>query len=158
MAGRALNILTNAPDTEPAAELKRTGGNDSLFQAKGMATGELTDGLAGRLAFITRDTESVMLGGEYTEDDLTGPAARNYEGEDPGPILEGLGLGDLVPFLLHTSPDTFDIEAGVDGSAKREMSAATLQIEWDLDIGLLTPDPENPDAGAVPFVAGHDDS
>ena len=170
VAGGALNILTNAPDSETAAKLELTGGNYSLFQAKGMVNGELTDGLAGRLAFITRERDghtdntvtgtevrdednwsvrgrlrwdatdalSVLLSSEYTEDDLTGPAARNYEGPDPTPVLEDLGIGFLAPALLPTSPDAFDIEAGVDGSAKREMSSVTLQLDWELEIGVFT--------------------
>jgi iron complex outermembrane receptor protein len=172
VAGGALNIITNAPEEEAGAELELTGGNYSLLQAKGMVTAPLTDGLAGRLAFITRDrdghtdntvtdnkvrdednwsargrlqwdaldTVTALLTGEYTKDDLKGPAARNYEGADPAevlPILDPL-LAVFQNSLLPTSPDAFDIEAGVDGKFEREMSAATLQVDWDLEFGVLT--------------------
>jgi iron complex outermembrane receptor protein len=172
VAGGAMSIITNAPADEAGAELEVTAGNYSLTQAKGMVTAPLTDGLAGRLAFIARDqdghtentvtnnkvrdednwsargrlrwdaqdTVTAHLIADYTKDDLKGPAARDYEGADPAEVLSALDplLAVFQNSLLPTSPDAFDIEAKVDGRFKREMSAASLQVDWDLDIGVAT--------------------
>ncbi len=91
----------------------------------------------GRLLW-TGETASVLFTAEYNEDDLDGPAARNYEGIDPFFVLNDLGIGYLAPFLRETSKDPYKIEAGEDGFAERDMYAASLQIDWDLEIGTLT--------------------
>lgn len=92
----------------------------------------------GRLLWDASDTTSVLLTVEYSEDDLDGPAARNYSGADPSGVLDALGIGFLSPFLVPTTSDPFKIEAGYDGFANREMSGLTAQIDWDTTLGTVT--------------------
>jgi iron complex outermembrane receptor protein len=170
VAGGAVTILSNMPESEAGGDIELTGGDYSLFQAKAMVTGPLSDNVSGRIALNSHqrdgyvkntvtgnklhdedtwggrgrllwdvsDRASALLTGEYTKDDLKGPSARNYEGADPSPVLEDLGIGFVAPFLLPTSKDNFKVEAGEDGFAKREMATGTLQLDWDLDLGVLT--------------------
>lgn len=172
VAGGAVTIMSNLPEQEFGGDIELTAGDYSLFQAKGMLTGSLTETLSGRVALNWRehdgyventvtgnelhdedtwggrarllwdatDTLSILLTGEYTDDDFEGPAARNYEGSDPLLVLEELNplLVALYPFLLPTSSDNFKIEAMEDGFSEREMATGTLQIDWETDIGVLT--------------------
>jgi len=91
----------------------------------------------GRLLWQPSDELTVNLIADYSEDDLEGPAARNFKG-DPSAALGSVGLGFLVPFLLPTSKDPFKIQAEFDGYAKREMGSATLQLDWQTGLGTLT--------------------
>ena len=94
----------------------------------------------GRLRWDALDTVTANLIAEYTKDDPKGPAARDYEGADPAEVLPALDplLAVFQNSLLPTSPDAFDIEAKVDGNFKREMTTTSLQLDWDLDIGVVT--------------------
>jgi iron complex outermembrane recepter protein len=94
----------------------------------------------GRLLWAPSEVLTALFTADYSEDDYVGPAARNYVGPDPAGILAGINplLGALAPLLLPSSEDEYDVEAGVDGVSEREMSSATMQLDWDLDIGTLT--------------------
>jgi iron complex outermembrane recepter protein len=92
----------------------------------------------GRLDFDPSDTFSLQLIGEYSDDDLSGPAARNYEGLSADLLLEGLGLGFLTPVEPPTSPDPYTVELVVDGYAKREMEGYSVKAEWELSSATLT--------------------
>ena len=91
----------------------------------------------GRLLWEPADSLTINLIADYSEDDLEGPAARNFEG-DPAAALGSVGLGLLVPLLLPTSKDPFRIEAAFDGYAHREMGSATLQADWETGLGTVT--------------------
>lgn len=84
------------------------------------------------------DSVSIVATAEYSEDDLDGPAARNYEGIDPFYILDDLGFGFLDSFLAETTSDPYTIEAGEDGHAEREMYAGSVQVDWDVTLGTVT--------------------
>lgn len=92
----------------------------------------------GRLLWDASDTVSVLLTAEYNEDELDGPAARNYDGASPEVVLDRLGVGFLAASLLPINPDPFKIEAGQDGFANREMSGYTAQVDWDTSLGTVT--------------------
>lgn len=92
----------------------------------------------GRLLWDASDTTSVLLTAEYSEDDLDGPAARNFSGNDPSVVLDAVGIGFLSPFLVPTTANPFKVDAGVDGFANREMSGLTAQIDWDTALGTVT--------------------
>jgi iron complex outermembrane receptor protein len=91
----------------------------------------------GRLLWEPSSTFSANLIADYSEDDLKGPAARNFIG-DPATMMESVGLGALTPLLLPSSKDPFKIEADIDGRAKREMYSGTLQLDWDISLGTIT--------------------
>ena len=92
----------------------------------------------GRLLWDATDAVSLLLTAEYSEDDMEGPSARDYSGEDASLILEQLGIGFLSPLLVPSSPGVYEIEAGIDGYAEREMGALTAQIDWDTSLGVFT--------------------
>jgi iron complex outermembrane receptor protein len=90
-----------------------------------------------RLLWEPSDRFSANLIADYSEDNLDGPAARNFEG-DPSAMMSSVGLGFLTPLLLPTSKDPFKIEADVDGHAEREMYSTTLQLDWETALGTVT--------------------
>lgn len=92
----------------------------------------------GRLRWDITDNFSALFSADYSEDDLDGPAARNYEGADPIVVLDSVGIGFLAPALLPTSSDPYKIEAAVDGYANRDMYSTTLQLDWDIALGTIT--------------------
>ena len=91
----------------------------------------------GRLLWEPSDSLAINLIADYSEDDLKGPAAKNFKG-DPAAALGSVGLGLLVPFLVPTSKDPFRIEAEFDGYTEREMGSVTLQADWETGLGTFT--------------------
>lgn len=92
----------------------------------------------GRLDIDPGETFSMQFIAEYSEDDLLGPAARNYEGLNSNLLLAGLGLGFLTPVEPPTSSDIDTVELAVDGFAEREMEGYSMKMEWELGAATLT--------------------
>ncbi|MEH6584160.1 MAG: TonB-dependent receptor [Halioglobus sp.] len=92
----------------------------------------------GRLDFDLSETFSLQLIAENSEDDLLGPAARNYEGISSTLLLEGLGVGFLAPVEPPTSPAIDTVELAVDGFAEREMEGYSMKMDWELGAMTLT--------------------
>ena len=73
VAGGALNILTNMPTREFAANLELTAGDYDLWGIKGMLNGPLGESFAARLAFAGRqrdgDTDNTVTGSELRDED-----------------------------------------------------------------------------------------
>jgi iron complex outermembrane receptor protein len=118
----------------------------SLRERDGVTDNTVTDSelqdednksVRGRLLWEPSSRFSANLVADYSEDDLEGPAARNFLG-DPGAMMDSVGLGFLTPQLLPTSKDPFKIEAEIDGHARREMYSATLQLDWEVALGTIT--------------------
>jgi iron complex outermembrane receptor protein len=53
VAGGAVNIISNAPSFDPSGRVTVTFGNYNLRQTQGYVTGQITEGLAGRISFQT---------------------------------------------------------------------------------------------------------
>lgn len=116
---------------------KRDGHIDNVVTGNELGDEDNTS-FRGRLDFDPSDTFSVQLIAEYSEDDLRGPAARNYEGISSTLLLESLGLGFLAPVEPPTSSAIDTVELAVDGFAEREMEGYSMKMEWELGAATLT--------------------
>jgi iron complex outermembrane receptor protein len=129
--------LTDTLAARLAFSVRQRDGNTDNKVTGSELRDEDNQSVRGRLLWEPSEALTVNLIADYSEDDLEGPAARNFKG-DPAAALDSVGLGLLVPVLLPTSGDPFKIEAEFDGHAEREMGSATLQLDWDTRLGTLT--------------------
>lgn len=116
----------------------RDGHVDNVVTGNDLADEDNTS-FRGRLDIDASDTISVQLIAEYSkDDDLKGPAPRNYEGMSADLLLESLGLGFLTPVEPPTSSDPYTVELAVDGFADRKVEGYTAKADWELEGATIT--------------------
>lgn len=153
--GGAINVVTTPPSDEFSAVAQGTVGNFGRFDTKGSLTGPLGEGVSGRLAFSSRQSDgwvrNVVSGRKLEEDDQL--ALRGQLRVQPHDRLDVILAGDWLQDdsfgqqrdLIGATPDFTVVTPGrekndldTDGGYDRTISGGSLRVKWDAGHGTLT--------------------
>ncbi|MFW2422521.1 MAG: TonB-dependent receptor [Porticoccaceae bacterium] len=157
--GGAISVVSAKPSQETRLKAGITAGNEGIFRAQALASGGITDNIAGKITVSHRQhdgfVENVLLGTELQDEDSTSVRGQLlFTGESSEWLLTADSMEDdradmgRTP-IVNNAPLT-DIAAanGVtgprqnaspkDGYSTRDTSGFSLQGDFDLGTGTLT--------------------
>jgi iron complex outermembrane receptor protein len=161
VVGGAINLISAKPSQEFGGKLQVTAGSDSLIEARGLVTGGLSDSLAGKLSFSTKQRDGFYYNARFDKDsnDLQSYSLRSQLMFEPSESLRALltvelsrdeidGVGSritqgqasdadfaaaLAPFGAYVpSADLYTVENNKFGEIERESFAIYSRIDWTL--------------------------
>lgn len=155
--GGALNFISARPTQTPLARLSATIGNYNTLEARAVVSGPLTDAVAGRFSFATRnhDGYNINLNTGNDVDDLSSVALRgaldidvsdtvnlvlsadSYRRRGAGANRHAINIGNPA-FAAAAGPDARHNYLVDDGRQDTDTSGVSARLVWDSPIGTVT--------------------
>ncbi len=158
VSGGAINYITKKPSHETDVLVGFEVGNFNYIKARGMINGSLSDNVAGRISFSTRDRDGYTLNVHTGNrmDDVSTTSLRGSLLFTPSDVLSiqltadtynkrGGSIPNKLVYATDPLENVFITGLGpreqfssIDGKEPMDSSSVTARIEWQTGIGTLT--------------------